>query len=168
MFGPKRMKGVQVLRAQAAAWLEDYREHLASQGLGFTDEDLRVIEESRAAHTGPTAETVGFGTKVGMYRALVKTIFTGFPVTGITMADPRLAPVRGIALVTYAVAARAIGWSSDDTLADRVLRALGVDPVDWKPAMDGWTERLTDDMQVATLYGQLYEQAEPLPRRPTA
>jgi hypothetical protein len=166
MFGPKRMKGVQVLREQALAWMEDYRGYLASRGLGFTADDLRVIGESRAVHTGPTAETVGFGTKVGMYRALVKTIFTGFPVTGIMMSDPRLTPVSGISLVTYAVAARAIGWSSDDALTDRVLLALGVDPADWKPAMDGWTERLTDDMQVATLYGQLYEQAEPLPRHP--
>jgi hypothetical protein len=170
MFGPQRMRGVHALRAQAAAWLEDYREHLVARGLGFTDDDLRVIAESHAAHPHPEgtdpAGGPGLGQKVGMVRALVKTIFTRFPVGGIPVDDPRIAPVHDIPLVTYAVAARAIGWSPDEAFATRVVAALGADPSNWKPACKGWTERLLDDMQVATFYGQLYAQADPLPRRP--
>jgi hypothetical protein len=172
MFGPKRMRGVEALRAQAAAWLEDYREHLTARGLGFTDDDLRVIAESHAANPHPDgmdpATGPDLGQKVGMFRALVKTLFTRFPANGIPVDDRRIAPVHDIPLVTYAVAARAMGWSTDEALTARVLTALGADPANWKPACDGWTERLLDDMQVATFYGQLYAQAEPLPRRPAA
>ena len=165
MFTPKRMRGVHALRSQAYEWLQDYREHLAARGLGFTEDDLRVINASHIAHPVPIEE-VGFKEKAGAWRAFGKTIFTRFPPSGIPTDDPRLAPRCGIPLVTYAVAARAVRWDTDEVLATRVITALGADPANWKPAMDAWTEILLDDMQVATLYGQLYAQADPLPKRP--
>lgn len=168
MFGPKRERGVLALRDQAFAWMDDYREHLASLGLGFTDDDLLVIADSHLSHPTPAGMDDGpsLGQQASMWRAFAKTVFSRFPEGGIPPDDPRLGARAGLPLVTYAVAARAVGWNPSEELAHRVLRSLGADPACWQPAMDAWTEILTDDMQVATLYGQLYVAAEPLPRRP--
>jgi len=70
-------------------------------------------------------------------------------------------------LVAYAVAARAIGWASEDeALVERVLKALGHTREDYTQAGDHWTPMLTQDMAVATLYGQLFANSAELPRRP--
>jgi hypothetical protein len=165
-----RMRGVLALRSQAAEWLQDYREHLAAKGLGFTADDLRVIAESHAALPAPAGTVPGAGPtagqKVSMLRTFVKAMIASYPAKGFAADDPRIAPVAGVSLVQYAVAAKAIGWSTDEAFSARVLTALGLTPEAWKAAMDGWTPRLLDDMPVATLYGQLYAQAEPLPARP--
>jgi hypothetical protein len=165
-----RIRGVLALRSQAAAWLDDYREHLSAQGLGFTADDLQAIAASHAALPVPEGTVPGagpsLGQKVGMFRTFFKAIIASYPAEGFAADDPRIAPVGGVSLVQYAVAARAIGWSTDEAFIARVLAALGIPPGAWQQAMDGWTPRLLDDMPVATLYGQLYAQAEPLPQRP--
>jgi hypothetical protein len=162
-----RIRGVLALRAQAAAWLDDYREHLRAKGLGFTADDLRVIAESHQALPVPKGTVPGagpsMGQKVGMLRTFVKALIASYPADGFAADDPRIAPVGGVSLVQYAVAASAIGWSTDEAFIGRVLTALGMTRDAWQQAMDGWTPRLLDDMPVATLYGQLYAQAEPLP-----
>jgi hypothetical protein len=73
----------------------------------------------------------------------------------------------GMPLVSYAVAARAIGWAGDDAaLTDRVLTALGHTRADYDQAIAHWTELLKSDMAVATLYGQLFSNATDLPKKP--
>jgi hypothetical protein len=165
-----RIRGVLALRAQAAAWLEEYREHLRNKGLGFSPDDLAVIAASHAALPVPAGTVPGagpsMGQKVGMLRAFFKAIIASYPAKGFAADDPRIAPVAGVSLVQYAVAAYAIGWSTDEALIARVLGALAIGRDAWQAAMDGWTPRLLDDMPVATLYGQLYAQVEPLPPRP--
>ena len=89
-----------------------------------------------------------------------------YPEHGFAPEDPRLTAV-GMPLVAYAVAARAIGWANDDeALVERVLEALGHTREDYTKAGDHWTPMLTQDMAVATLYGQLYAQSVELPRKP--
>ena len=64
------------------------------------------------------------------------------------------------------MAAKAIGWAGEDrALVERVTAALGLSPADWDTAQHGWTQRCTDDMVVATMYGQLFTNVGELPRR---
>ena len=80
--------------------------------------------------------------------------------------DPKLAPVAGLSFPAYATAAAAIGWATDDAaLVARVTAALGVSPADWEAAIEGWTERIKDDVVIATMYGQLFAQVKDLPRK---
>jgi hypothetical protein len=79
--------------------------------------------------------------------------------------DPRANQSRGLSFPAYAVAARAIGWAEDVALTARVMTALGHAPETWQAAIDGWTERITDDVVVATMYGQLFSQVGDLPLR---
>jgi hypothetical protein len=158
------------LQRQADAWLDAYRAHLASKGLGFTADDLAVIAASHAAHPVPEGTEVGdepsLRDKAAAMATAAKAMIAEYPEEGFAADEPRIAPAHGIALVAYAVAARALGWDTDLALRERVLRALAIDPAAWEPAIEVWTERVTDDMAVAAFYGQLYAQAEPLPRRP--
>ena len=82
------------------------------------------------------------------------------------MDDPKLAPVAGLSFPASATAAVAIGWASDDAaLVARVTATLGVSPADWEAAIEGWTERIKDDVVIATMYGQLFAQVERLPMK---
>ena len=101
-----------------------------------------------------------------MQRVQKVALETVYPETGFAPDDPRLVAV-GMPLVTYAVAARAIGWANEDTaLIERVLTALGHTRADYDQAVTHWTELLKTDMAVATLYGQLFHNAADLPRKP--
>ena len=101
-----------------------------------------------------------------MQRVQKMALETVYPETGFPPDDPRLVPV-GMPLVSYAVAARAIGWANEDTaLIERVLEALGHTRADYDQASAHWTELLKTDMAVATLYGQLFAQSGDLPVRP--
>ena len=168
MQGPLgKQRAVLALRAQAAEWLTAYRADLAARGLGFTADDVAALEAARAAHPAPTADDVSLRLRLRMYVVALAAIFRRFPTRGLDPADPRLAPVAGMSFAAYATAAAALGWASDDpALVTRVTAALGHTPQDWTAAMDGWTARMTEDVVVATMYGQLFSQALPLPLRP--
>ena len=89
-----------------------------------------------------------------------------YPEEGFAADDPRLAtPAGGIALVTYAVAARAIGWSTDRPFTEQVVGALGHTLAQWDASVEEWTRRITDDVVLAYLYGQLFSQVGELPKR---
>jgi hypothetical protein len=68
-------------------------------------------------------------------------------------------------MVAYAVACRAIGWSTDPTLRSRVLAALGLPADEWDAATEAWTAAVRDDLLLGTFYGQLFIHADPLPAR---
>jgi hypothetical protein len=169
---PQEMaQGVMAIQQQAAAWIASYREALATGGLGFTDDDLRAIADSAAAHPLPPGTAPGAAPSAedlaAAERVREQAMNAHYPPGGFPPDDPRLAPAGGVSLVAYAVAARAIGWSTDEAFRDRVVRALGLEPGMWLGAVDEWTRRITDDVVLATFYGQLFSQADPLPRRPT-
>ena len=96
----------------------------------------------------------------------LKATFQSYPGEGSTTDDPRLAPVAGLSFPAYATAAAAIGWATDDAaLVARVTAAIGVTPADWEAAIEGWTERIKDDVVIATMYGQLFAQVGTLPMK---
>jgi len=161
-----KQQALLALREQAVAWLATYKLELSARGLGFTADDLAVIEAAAAAHPPPPA-TLTWRQKWQVAKVSAQATFASFPAGGIAPDDPRLAPIGGLSFPAYAVAANALGWASEDPeLVARVLPALGHTVAEWEAAMAGWTERITDDVVVATMYGQLFSQVGELPRRP--
>jgi hypothetical protein len=163
-------RAMQSIMAQAAAWVAAYKTDLAGRGLGFTPEDLTAISAAATAHPLPPGHESGTPTAADIeaaQRVQAQVAATVFPEAGFAPDDPRLAP-NGMPLVAWAVAARAIGWATEDSgLVERVLAALGHTRADYDAATAHWTPMLTSDMAVATLYGQLFANAAELPLRPT-
>ena len=159
-------RAMQAIMSQAAAWVTAYKADLAARGLGFTQDDLAAIATSAAAHPLPPGHESGTPTAADVEvarRVQAQVADTVFPESGFAPDDPRLQP-RGMPLVAWAVAARAIGWATDDVaLVERVLAALGHDRANYDAATAHWTPMLTTDMAVATLYGQLFANAGDLP-----
>jgi hypothetical protein len=162
-------RAMQAIMAQAAAWVAAYKTDLASRGLGFSADDLTAISASATAHPLPPGHEAGTPTAADIeaaHRVQAQVAETVFPETGFAPDDPRLVP-QGMPLVAWAVAARAIGWATEDAaLVERVLAALGHTRADYDTATAHWTPMLTSDMAVATLYGQLFANAADLPLRP--
>ena len=157
-----KQRALMSLRAQAARWLGDYERDLVARGLGFTPEDVAAVDASHRARPAPT-EKPGVGTFVSMVWVAVKATVQSYP-RELRPDDRRLAPVAGFSFPAYAVAAAAVGWATDDAaLVARVTSALGLTPAEWEAAIDGWTERIKDDVVVATMYGQLFAQVGALP-----
>lgn len=165
MQGPLgKQKALLNLRAQAARWVEAYKADVVARGLGFTADDVAVLKAARDGHPGPAADEVGLGLKLRMFVVGMAAIFRSYPRDGLDEGDPRLAPVSGMSFAAYATAAAALGWASEDqALVARVTAALGHTPDDWSAAMAGWTERIEDDVVIATMYGQLFSQVGDLP-----
>ena len=157
-----KQRALLAMRDQAARWIAAYKADVVARGLGFTPEDVAAVDASAAAHPVPTKQP-GLGTKLSMFWVGLKAILQSYPAEGLREDDPRLAPVAGLSFPAYAVAARAIMWAEDPALNARVMAALGHPPETWQAAVDGWTERLTDDVVVATMYGQLFSQVGDLP-----
>ena len=161
-------RAVQAIMGQAGAWVTQYKGDLAARGLGFDAEDLAAIAAAAAAHPLPPGgdQPPSAADQAEMQRVQQAALEAVYPEHGFAPEDPRLTPV-GMPLVAYAVAARAIGWASEDeALVERVLKALGHTREDYTQAGDYWTPMLTQDMAVATLYGQLFANSAELPRRP--
>jgi len=161
-------RAVQAIMAQAGAWVTQYKSDLAARGLGFGPDDLAAITASATAHPLPPGgdQPPSAGDLAEMQRVQRAALEAVYPANGFAPEDPRLVPV-GMPLVAYAVAAKAVGWATDDTaLVERVLTALGHTRADYDRATDHWTPMLKQDMAVATLYGQLFANVGELPVRP--
>ena len=150
------------LRAQAAQWLTDYGRDLVARGLGFTPEDVAAVEAShKAVPVSPVQ--AGRGTYFSAVWVAIKATVQSYP-SQLATDDPRIAPVAGFSFPAYTVAAAAIGWATEDAaLVARVTAALGLTPAAWEAAIEGWTERVKDDVVIATMYGQLFSQVQTLP-----
>lgn len=163
-------RALMAIRGQADAWIQSYKSHLTTNGFGFTDDDLALIAAERDAHPVPEGTVPGAEPSAELQASAMgvarQALAAEYPEQGFAGDDPRLAPIEGIALVAYAVAANAMGWSTDPTLKQRVLQALGHTVGQWDAAVPQWTQRITDDITVAYLYGQLFSQVGELPRRP--
>jgi len=159
-----KQRALLALREQAARWLAAYDAELVARGLGFTPEDVTAIEASHKSRPVP-AEKPGPMTYLSMVWVGLKATFQSYPGE-LDAHDPKLAPVAGLSFPAYATAAAAIGWATDDpALVARVTAAIGVTPADWEAAIEGWTERITGDVVIATMYGQLFAQVGDLPMK---
>lgn len=162
-------RATMAFQSQAAGWLESYTGWLRANGLGFTDDDLAAIAASHAAHPYPEGHGPGqvasAADQATVAEVQAKVMGTVFPEGGIPSDDPRLT-VGGIPLVAMAILAKAIEWNSDDPeLTARCVTALGYTVEQWEVAGEAWKQLATDDMVIATFYGQLYSQVGDLPKR---
>lgn len=154
------------IMGQAPQWLAAYKSELAAKGLGFSAEDIAAIDASAVAHPLPPSGGSSDADQAAIARATALVAETIFPEAGVDPNSPGVAPINGVSIPAYAVAAKAIGWASEDqALINRVTTALGIARADWDTASAGWTQRLTDDMVVATMYGQLFNAAADLPKK---
>ncbi|GAA2364299.1 hypothetical protein [Dactylosporangium salmoneum] len=84
----------------------------------------------------------------------------GAPVaTGIAADDPRLAPIAGVDLVTYARISKAA--SQEGLNADGVAaraQSFGVSADAWQEAVTGWPARMRGDTQLAVHFGNVFGQ----------
>ncbi|MCU1371586.1 MAG: hypothetical protein JWO77_2780 [Ilumatobacteraceae bacterium] len=148
------------MQGQAAQWLASTKAALAAAGHGFTAEDHAAIEASHAAHPVPPIEPdVQTGLEADARDLARRVMETDYPEGGLQPDDPRLAPIEGITLAMAAIAARAIGWSTDPVDIGRAARALGVEVDVYERAAEAWRQRTTGDVVLAAFYGQLYSQA---------
>jgi hypothetical protein len=152
------------LKQQAEGWMASYRASLEARGLGFSDDDLAAIEAAAVANPTPPPSSTPDIDVAELARQAQAAVY---PADGFPPDDPRLAPIAGVALVEQAVAARAIGWSTDADLIALVLSGLGVDAAAWAQVSEQWQARVTGDMALGAFYGQLFIAADPLPRRPS-
>ena len=161
-----KQRALLALRAQALRWVEAYKADIVARGLGFTADDVTALQTAKAAHPGPDPDDVSLGLRLRMVVVGLAAVFRRYPPEGLDEGDPRLAPVGRLSFAAYATAAGALGWASEDpALVVRTTKALGHTPEDWRAAMDGWTERIEDDVVIATMYGQLFSQVGDLPLR---
>jgi hypothetical protein len=69
-----------------------------------------------------------------------------------------LDPIAGVGLELYAKVSRGIApYGYDQSKLPRVARAFGVAPGDWALAQDGWTARIHEDRDVASLFSEYYK-----------
>ena len=162
-------RGVMALHHQAYRMLSKYKSELEARSLGFSAEDKAAIEASHAANPVPqgySETTVSTADQQAEIEAVRQAALNAvYPPEGISEDDPRLTPISGIDLITYATIAGAIGWSPDTALKNRVCKALGVDPAAYDSAGGGWTQRLRADVVLSTLYGQLLAAASGAPEQ---
>jgi hypothetical protein len=163
-------RGLMAVRAQAEAWIQSYKAHLKAHGFGYDAELLALIAAEAADHPVPEGMVAGaepsVAEKASAMKVAAKALAAEYPEEGFAADDPRLAtPAGGVALVTYAVAARAIGWSTDRAFIERVVGALGHTGAEWDASVTEWTRRITDDIVLAYLYGQLFSQVGDHPAR---
>ena len=157
-------QAVTAFQRQAGEWLQATKATLASAGLGFSADDLAEIQAAAQQHPFPAGHdpTVAASPEaVAQAQEMArKAMEAEYPPDGFAPDDPRLTPVEGVSLALHAIASKAIGWASDDeALTTRVTTALGIDAETYRRAAVEWTRRCTDDVVLATFYGQLFAQA---------
>ena len=162
-------RAMQAIMAQAGAWVTQYKTDLAARRPRL--HARRPGGDRRVGHRPPAPgrHTAGEPTAsdaAEMQRVQKMAMEAVYPEDGFPPEDPRLVPV-GMPLVAYAVAARAIGWASEDERAHRAGRSRrSATPA---PTTTGRTRTgrrcSSRTWPVATLYGQLFAQSD-LPAKP--
>ncbi|MFN8017946.1 MAG: hypothetical protein U0P45_07460 [Acidimicrobiales bacterium] len=148
MMAMQRVAAEQVAAAHA---------DLAARGLGFGPELQREIAAQAAAHPTPTYDEASM--QVGAAQVAQQAMSAVYPEDGFAGGDPRLEPIEGLSLPVAAIAARAVGWSTDEAFIARVATALGFEPATYERASAEWRARMVADVVLGAFYGQLFSQA---------
>ena len=157
-------RAMMAFQRQAAEQLATTHAALQANGLGFSADDQAAIAASAAANPFPAGydpDAAASPEAVAQAQEMAqRALQAEYPPDGFPDGDARLAPIDGVTLPLFAIAAKAVGWAADDTaLQERVARALGLDPAVYRRASEEWTRRIADDVVLAAFYGQLFAQA---------
>lgn len=148
---------------QAAEQIQACNAALAQRGLGFSADDRAAIAASAAAHPHPPGYDPNAQASpevlAAAQDAAARATEAEYPKDGFADNDPRVQPVEGVSIAHYAIAGRAIGWSTDAAFIERVTAALGMDVAQWGRVSAVWIQRIRDDIALAAFYGQLFSQA---------
>src|SRR4051794_23472041 len=106
-------QAVMAIQRQAGEEMQACRNALAAAGRGFSSEDQAEIAAQAAAHpfpegydpnAAPSPELMAQSEEVAK-----RTMEAEYPENGFAPDDPRLAPIEGVSMPLYAMAAKAIG-----------------------------------------------------------
>ena len=156
-------QAMMAFQRQAAEQIAACKAQIEAAGHGFSDDDRAAIAASAAAHPYPEGydpNAAASPEMVAQSEAVAQKAMTAeYPKDGFADDDPRIQPIEGVSIATYALAARAIGWNTDPAFGQRIAAALGVDPSVWARVTAGWTERVSNDVVVGAFFGQLFNAA---------
>jgi len=153
-------QAVMAIQRQAGEEMQACKNAVAAAGRGFSSEDQAEISAQASAHpfpegydpnAPPSAELTAESEAVAK-----RAMEAEYPENGIPPDDPRLAPIDGVSMPLYAMAAKAIGWSTEEQFIGRVVSALGIDPAAWTGIAQQWRDRITPDIVLSMYYGQLF------------
>jgi hypothetical protein len=114
---------------------------------------LTRSRETTAALPGVIADANALRASAWSYQ----TAATPQATPGISISDPRMTPIAGVDLPTYAwIVKTAVNGGQP---AGDVAGKHGVSMADWQQAASGWPARMHGDMSLAVYYGQLYGSA---------
>ena len=156
MSDPMAMaQAMMAFQRQAAEEIRACKEALAAAGRTFSPELEAEIATQAAAHTGPESEPSPelIAQSADTAKRAMEAVY---PENGFAPDDPRIAPIEGVSMPLYAIACKAIGWSTDEQFQARVASALGIDPDVWQRVGAQIRQRVTEDVVVAAYYGQLF------------
>ena len=158
MQDPMKVAGAMMAMQRVAAdALATTRSELAARGLGFDADLQQEIAAQAAAHPTPTYDEAA--VRVDAAQVAQQAMSAEYPEDGFAGGDPRLDPIEGLSLPLAAIAAKAVGWSTEPDFIARVAVALGFEPATYERAAAAWRERMVADVVLGAYYGQLFSQA---------
>lgn len=153
-------RAMMAFQQQAAVEITACKDALAAAGKGFSAEDEAEIAAQAAAHPFPPGydpDAAPDPQLVAESEAVAKRAMEAdYPENGFPPDDPRLAAIEGVSIQQYAIAAKAIGWSTDEQFIARVVTALGIDAAEWTGIAQQWRDRIVPDIVLSAFYGQLF------------
>ena len=152
-------RAMMAMQQQAAQLVAEARADLAARGLGFGPELQQEVAAQAAAHPTPVYDPNDAANAAAAAHVAQQAMSAEYPEHGFDPADPRLEPIEGMSMPVAAIAARAVGWSTEPEFIARVAGALGFDAETYQRAGAAWRERVAADVVLAAFYGQLFSQA---------
>ena len=114
-------------------------------------QQIKQLRETTAALPGVIAQAGELRTAALAYQQTSRPV----AASGLAADDPRLAPIAGVDLASYARVVKASTAGGEP--AALVAAQLGIDEAAWLAAAAGWPARMTGDMVLARQYGTIYQ-----------
>ncbi|BEP13055.1 hypothetical protein acdb102_13660 [Acidothermaceae bacterium B102] len=114
-------------------------------------QQIKQLRETTAALPGVIAQAGELRNAALAYQQNSRQLAT----PGLSADDPRLAPIAGVDLASYARVVKVSTARGEH--ASVVAGQLGIDEASWLAAAAGWPLRMNGDMALAVEYGTVYQ-----------
>ena len=124
--------------------------------VGVVNEMPAMVQQANAlqAEAARVYAQHGGGRYAGVYGVMPQP-------ADLDAGDARLAPIEGVTLARYAEISKAAAtYGLDQAGLAQYVTTRGYDPEVWNRAAAGWNARFHGDMQLATHFGRLYQEAQ--------